>query len=147
MFNVINAIKIPSFVYWTILVIVLIVVLIVVLAITSKHIAEKRKKDCFNLLNKVCNSKETKDYRLEYSTNPKIKTNIEKAENNKIKVYRGISAKNEELLKEYIEQFINGDLFHHKFMSNSDVIMYALLFVDEIVKLCIQNNATLVFPS
>lgn len=40
--------------------------------------------------------------------------------------------------------FINGDLFHHKFMSNSDVIMYALLFVDEIVKLCIQNNATLV---
>lgn len=70
MFNVINAIKIPSFVYWTILVIVLIVVLIVVLAITSKQIAEKRKKDCFNLLNKVCNSKETKDYRLEYSTNP-----------------------------------------------------------------------------
>ena len=40
--------------------------------------------------------------------------------------------------------FINGDLFHHKFMSNSDVIMYALLFVDEIVKLCIKNNATLV---
>ena len=40
--------------------------------------------------------------------------------------------------------FINGDLFHHKFMSNSDVIMYALLFVDEIVKLCIQNDATLV---
>lgn len=40
--------------------------------------------------------------------------------------------------------FINGDLFHHKFMSNSDVIMYALLFVDEVVKLCIQNNATLV---
>lgn len=40
--------------------------------------------------------------------------------------------------------FINGDLFHHKFMSNSDVIMYTLLFVDEVVKLCIQNNATLV---
>lgn len=40
--------------------------------------------------------------------------------------------------------FINGDLFHHKFMSNSDVIMYALLFVDEVVKLCIRNNATLV---
>lgn len=40
--------------------------------------------------------------------------------------------------------FINGDLFHHKFMSNSDVIMYALLFIDEIAKLCIQNNATLV---
>ena len=40
--------------------------------------------------------------------------------------------------------FINGDLFHHKFMSNSDVIMYALLFIDEIVKLCIRNNATLI---
>jgi DNA repair exonuclease SbcCD nuclease subunit len=40
--------------------------------------------------------------------------------------------------------FINGDLFHHKFMSNSDVIMYALLFIDEVVKLCLQNNATLV---
>lgn len=40
--------------------------------------------------------------------------------------------------------FINGDLFHHKFMSNSDVIMYALLFIDEVVKLCIKNNATLV---
>ena len=40
--------------------------------------------------------------------------------------------------------FINGDLFHHKYMSNSDVIMYALLFVDEVVKLCIRNNATLV---
>lgn len=40
--------------------------------------------------------------------------------------------------------FINGDLFHHKYMSNSDVVMYALLFIDEIAKLCIQNNATLV---
>ena len=40
--------------------------------------------------------------------------------------------------------FINGDLFHHKFMSNSDVVMYVLLFIDEIVKLCIKNNATLV---
>lgn len=40
--------------------------------------------------------------------------------------------------------FINGDIFHHKFMSNSDVIMYALLFVDEIAKLCAMNNATLV---
>lgn len=40
--------------------------------------------------------------------------------------------------------FINGDLFHHKFMSNSDVVMYALLFIDEIAKLCMQNDATLV---
>lgn len=40
--------------------------------------------------------------------------------------------------------FINGDLFHHKFMSNSDVVMYASLFIDEVVKLCIYKNATLV---
>jgi DNA repair exonuclease SbcCD nuclease subunit len=40
--------------------------------------------------------------------------------------------------------FINGDLFDHKFMSNNDVIMYALLFIDEVVRLCLQNNATLV---
>ena len=26
---------------------------------------------------------------------------------------------------------INGDLFHHKFMGNSDAIFYALKFVDE----------------
>ncbi len=40
--------------------------------------------------------------------------------------------------------FINGDIFHHKFMSNSDVIMYATLFMDEVVRLCIQKQATLV---
>ena len=40
--------------------------------------------------------------------------------------------------------FINGDIFDHKYMSNSDVVMYALLFVDEVVKLCSKNNATLV---
>ena len=40
--------------------------------------------------------------------------------------------------------FINGDIFHHKFMSNSDVIMYASLFINEVVKLCIEKGATLV---
>lgn len=40
--------------------------------------------------------------------------------------------------------YINGDLFHHKYMSNSDVVMYASMFIDQIVKLCIKNNATLV---
>lgn len=39
---------------------------------------------------------------------------------------------------------INGDIFHHKFMANSDAVSYALLFVDEVVKLCISKNATLV---
>ena len=40
--------------------------------------------------------------------------------------------------------FINGDIFHHKFMSNSDTIMYASLFIDEVVRLCMSKNATLV---
>lgn len=40
--------------------------------------------------------------------------------------------------------FINGDIFHHKFMSNSDVIMYASLFIEQVVMLCRKNNATLV---
>ena len=70
MINLINAIKIPSFVYWTILVIVIIVVSIVALAVGSKHISEKRKKDCFNLLARVCESKENSNYKLEYSNNP-----------------------------------------------------------------------------
>ena len=40
--------------------------------------------------------------------------------------------------------FINGDLFHHKFMSNSDVVMYASMFVDQVIQLCRSKNATLV---
>lgn len=40
--------------------------------------------------------------------------------------------------------FINGDIFHHKFMSNSDVIMYASLFIEQVVVLCREKNATLV---
>lgn len=40
--------------------------------------------------------------------------------------------------------FINGDLFHHKFMSNSDVVMYASMFIDQIVQMCRIKNATLV---
>lgn len=40
--------------------------------------------------------------------------------------------------------FINGDIFHHKFMSNSDVIMYASMFIDQVVQLCRNKGATLV---
>lgn len=40
--------------------------------------------------------------------------------------------------------FINGDIFHHKYMSNSDVIMYASLFIEQVVILCREKNATLV---
>lgn len=39
---------------------------------------------------------------------------------------------------------INGDLFHHKFMSNSDVILYASTFIDNVVQLCKRENATLI---
>jgi DNA repair exonuclease SbcCD nuclease subunit len=39
---------------------------------------------------------------------------------------------------------INGDLFHHKFMSNSDAVLYASMFVDNIVQLCKRNRAALI---
>lgn len=39
---------------------------------------------------------------------------------------------------------INGDIFDHKFMSNSDAVLYAIKFVDNCVQLCRQRNATLV---
>lgn len=39
---------------------------------------------------------------------------------------------------------INGDLFDHKFMSNSDVIMYACLFINNLVEICKNKNATFV---
>lgn len=39
---------------------------------------------------------------------------------------------------------INGDLFDHKFMSNSDVIMYASMFINELVNICKLKNSTLV---
>lgn len=39
---------------------------------------------------------------------------------------------------------INGDIFDHKFMSNSDVIMYAMKFIDDLVKICKVNKTTLI---
>lgn len=39
---------------------------------------------------------------------------------------------------------INGDLFDHKVMANSDVVMYAIKFIDLCVQLCRQRDATLV---
>lgn len=38
---------------------------------------------------------------------------------------------------------INGDLFHHKFMANSDAVVYAMKFVDDLVKLTAEKNCTL----
>lgn len=39
---------------------------------------------------------------------------------------------------------INGDLFEHKFMSNSDAIMYAMRFVDVLVNYCRNTGCTLI---
>lgn len=39
---------------------------------------------------------------------------------------------------------INGDIFDHKFMSNSDVVLYAMKFVDRVINICKARNATCV---
>lgn len=42
---------------------------------------------------------------------------------------------------------INGDLFDHKFMANSNAVMYAMYFVQSLVDICRQKNATLLLIS
>ena len=39
---------------------------------------------------------------------------------------------------------IDGDIFDHKVMSNSDTVLYATKFVDQLVRLSAEKNATLV---
>lgn len=39
---------------------------------------------------------------------------------------------------------INGDLFEHKYMSNSDVTMYATLFIRDCIEICIEKDATMI---
>lgn len=39
---------------------------------------------------------------------------------------------------------INGDLFEHKYMTNSDVVMYAVMTIDRIVQICRNKGATFV---
>lgn len=39
---------------------------------------------------------------------------------------------------------LNGDLFHHKFMSNSNAVLYANILIKECVEICSNKNATLV---
>ena len=39
---------------------------------------------------------------------------------------------------------VNGDLFDHKFMSNSDAVMYAMEFVDRLVHYCRKTGCTLI---
>lgn len=42
---------------------------------------------------------------------------------------------------------INGDLFDHKFMANSNAVMYAMFFVQSLVDICKDKNATLLLIS
>ena len=65
----IYSIKLPSFVYWVIGVFVLIIVLIFVGIFVSKKLQEKRKKDCFNILNQICQKKVKDNYKLELVNN------------------------------------------------------------------------------
>jgi hypothetical protein len=39
---------------------------------------------------------------------------------------------------------IDGDIFDRKLMANSDAVMYAMMFVKDLVDICIQKNATLI---
>lgn len=42
---------------------------------------------------------------------------------------------------------VNGDIFDRKLMANSDAVMYALQFVQQLVRICAQKNATLILIS
>jgi hypothetical protein len=39
---------------------------------------------------------------------------------------------------------INGDLFDHKYATTADAVMYASMFIYEVVKLCMSKNASLI---
>ncbi len=39
---------------------------------------------------------------------------------------------------------VDGDIFDHKVMSNSDVVLYATLFIDNLVSICREKKATLI---
>ena len=39
---------------------------------------------------------------------------------------------------------INGDIFHHKFMANSNAIMYACYFITQLIDICYRHNSTLI---
>lgn len=39
---------------------------------------------------------------------------------------------------------INGDLFHHKFMANSDAVMYCCQLVSDLIELCGRKHSTLI---
>ena len=42
---------------------------------------------------------------------------------------------------------VEGDIFHHKFMANSDSVMYANMFIDCLVKLANYKQSTIIIIS
>ena len=42
---------------------------------------------------------------------------------------------------------INGDLFDHRFLASSDAIMYASMFIQELIEIAKEKNATLILIS
>ena len=42
---------------------------------------------------------------------------------------------------------INGDIFDRKLLANSDAVMYAMYFVQNLVNICIRKNATIILIS
>ena len=42
---------------------------------------------------------------------------------------------------------VNGDIFEHKFMANSDAVVYALYFMNALVDICKRKGATLILIS
>ena len=67
---------------------------------------------------------------LNYSNFPVLSNNQEMFENSNIKVYRGISALNEELLNSYINDFINGETFYGGRASIYGTGIYSVIGAD-----------------
>lgn len=55
----------PKFILWLIIIAAVIAALVIMIIIATKHINEKKKRDCFNLLNKICLSANLDNYVLE----------------------------------------------------------------------------------
>ena len=61
------AIDNPGLLYGSIVVAAVAIIVFVIAKLVTKHFAEKRKKECFNLLTSVCNEKNEKEFKIEYS--------------------------------------------------------------------------------
>lgn len=64
-----NSIVTPEFLYFGIGLVVLIGIIIFAIIFVNKKIEEKRKKECFNLLNTICDERINDKYTLELANN------------------------------------------------------------------------------